>query len=278
MVKNLFNENLDDIIYKEDYESSLIEYSDDPLYERFYPILSNEYLDYITENYKGKYVGEQKYFSKQIKFINLPSRKKIRENKVENIELNKVENIELNKVENTELKFNYTIRKVNVDNKKVNNKKVDNKKVTNIYNFLNDDGESSESDNDSIDYSLKINKTINLYPYNRNEAFDILSNKEKIKENLKNTKLCLSVNNNTICRHKNCRFAHSKEELIIRNCLFKDKCYLIKKDINNIYTNVSKTKICDCRHSDESLTNYHKRVENLFCTNNVNIKLKLKVL
>ena len=109
----------------------------------------------------------------------------------------------------------------------------------------------------------------------RDKAFDILSDKDKLKDKLKHTKLCLSVINKTICPHKNnCRYAHNIKELVVRDCLFQDECNFIKKEkVNNnyIYRNVSKTKICECKHKDESSNNYYERI-GLSTIKKVNLK------
>ena len=96
---------------------------------------------------------------------------------------------------------------------------------------------------------------------NRTKAFEILSDKEKIKTQLKFTKMCFSFINKTTCPHKeNCRFAHDIKDLIIRDCLFQDKCFNVKKDGQSTYINTSKTKICDCIHKDETNDNYYNRI------------------
>ena len=104
---------------------------------------------------------------------------------------------------------------------------------------------------------IKIEKEKN----NRTKAFEILSDKEKIKTQLKFTKMCFSFINKTTCPHKeNCRFAHDIKDLIIRDCLFQDKCFNVKKDGQSTYINTSKTKICDCIHKDETNDNYYNRI------------------
>jgi hypothetical protein len=99
---------------------------------------------------------------------------------------------------------------------------------------------------------------------NRTKAFEILSDKEKIKTQLKFTKMCYSIINNTQCPHKEkCRFAHNIKDLIIRDCLFQDKCFNVKKELKNgqyHFINISKTKICDCIHKDETTENYYIRI------------------
>ena len=92
----------------------------------------------------------------------------------------------------------------------------------------------------------------------RNNAYDILSDKDKLKTKLKRTKLCLSIINKTICPHKeNCRYAHKFEEL--EQCLFSDNCRFIKKD-KGTYVNISKTKICEYKHKNETASNYFNRI------------------
>ena len=114
--------------------------------------------------------------------------------------------------------------------------------------------------NEKEDEWIKIEKEKN----NRTKAFEILSDKEKIKTQLKFTKMCFSFINKTVCPHKeNCRFAHDIKDLIIRDCLFQDKCFNVKKEIKDgqsNYINTSKTKICDCIHKDETNDNYYNRI------------------
>ena len=82
---------------------------------------------------------------------------------------------------------------------------------------------------------------------------------------MKRTKLCLSIINKTICPHKeNCRYAHKFEDL--EQCLFSDNCRFIKKD-KGIYTNISKTKICEYKHKNETASTYFNRIS----VNNHNI-------
>jgi hypothetical protein len=92
----------------------------------------------------------------------------------------------------------------------------------------------------------------------RNNAYDILSDKSKLKNNLQKTKLCLSFINKVSCPHGDkCRYAHSINEL--GKCFFGDKCRFVKKE-KNIYANISKTKICEFKHLNENSDNYLARV------------------
>ena len=81
---------------------------------------------------------------------------------------------------------------------------------------------------------------------NRVNAFKILSNKDKLKDELYKTKMCNRKN----CDGINCNFAHNKSELRVRKCLFGDDC---------IYKN-SKNKMCKFIHPCEDLKSYHERV------------------
>lgn len=95
----------------------------------------------------------------------------------------------------------------------------------------------------------------------RCEVFSILSSKVKIQTELKFTKLCNFFKENKECPHKdNCRFAHSLSDLKVSNCLFNDKCRLVKVE-NNKLCNVSKTKVCEHLHEGkETIDNYYLRI------------------
>ena len=97
--------------------------------------------------------------------------------------------------------------------------------VTNIYSVLNIEDEDN----------------------NRTNAFKILSDKDKLKDELYKTKMCNKKN----CERKNCNFAHDISELRVRKCLFGDEC---------IYKN-SKNKMCKFIHPCENMVSYNKRVK-----------------
>jgi len=79
-----------------------------------------------------------------------------------------------------------------------------------------------------------------------------------VQENLK-TRMCNSLDKNEVCRHgENCRFAHSLDELVIRDCHFKDRCYFVK---------IKKGKLvndgCNCcrnKHPQESKDDFIERM------------------
>ena len=100
----------------------------------------------------------------------------------------------------------------------------------------------------------------------RTKGFDILKDKRKIEQKLEKTKLCTYGKN---CgRGQKCRFAHSKDELIISNCVFGNSCRFVKKEQNG-FTNISKTKICLHKHPNENMDDFYKRID----TSRENIKI-----
>jgi hypothetical protein len=102
---------------------------------------------------------------------------------------------------------------------------------------------------DGIKYNTKniVNTNTNTNT-KRGNAFNILSNKGKLKYQLNKTKMC----NRYDCDGNNCSYAHSDSELKIRDCLFGEEC---------IYQN-SKNKMCKFIHPNESVENYKKRISN----------------
>jgi hypothetical protein len=141
-----------------------------------------------------------------------------------------------------------------VDNKKFVKKPIE-KPFEKVDNFINFKTEKTDKNNGWIKVeSTKEVKNIK----ERNNAYDILSDKDKLKTKLKRTKLCLSVLNKNNCPHKeNCRYAHKFEEL--EPCLFSDNCRFIKKEKGK-YVNISKTKICEYKHKNETESNYFNRI------------------
>lgn len=98
--------------------------------------------------------------------------------------------------------------------------------------------------------------------YKRLRAFDVLSDKKKISNKMASTRMCNSIMNNKECPHgDNCRFAHSEDELVIRECLFGNQCRFVSISKIGIYCNKSKTsKKCMFQHPSESASNYSMRV------------------
>lgn len=95
---------------------------------------------------------------------------------------------------------------------------------------------------------------------NRSKGFEILKDKNKIDTSLSKTKMCSYGND---CpRGKNCRFAHSKDELKISSCVFGDSCKFIKYTENGI-ENICKTKICLHKHPKETEQDFINRTNNI---------------
>ena len=91
----------------------------------------------------------------------------------------------------------------------------------------------------------------------RCEGFKDLSSKEKLAEVLKFTSLCRSVASKKKCYHKDCRFAHSIDQLQQKDCRFGLGCKFVKKMENGQYENAKfghTGKTCSCMHPGE-----HKR-------------------
>lgn len=149
----------------------------------------------------------------------------------------------------------------------------------NIFNLLDEDDNISIASSNDSKINLKTeNKTpehkkkvfhhkksllnnINLTQQtsqqnSRENALNILSNKEILNKELAKTKLCNSVSEGKVCPYKEkCRFAHSVDELVIKECLFGERCiYVFKK--NNVWNNKPGKKICFHRHTEETNDNY----------------------
>jgi len=97
----------------------------------------------------------------------------------------------------------------------------------------------------------------------RTEAFDLLTDKKKQAEALKFTRLCRSVTSGKKCYHKSCRFAHSVDQLQIRECRFGSSCLFVKHVRGPWYKNTPSKrsgKICDCYHEGETKETFSKRM------------------
>jgi hypothetical protein len=90
----------------------------------------------------------------------------------------------------------------------------------------------------------------------RDVGFDILKDKTKIDTALRRTKMCTFGKN---CRRGSaCRFAHSKKELTVSNCVFGYSCKFVKSTSSGI-VNTNNTKICLHKHPDEHINNFYFR-------------------
>jgi hypothetical protein len=159
-----------------------------------------------------------------------------------------------------EYDLSYLVQKNSKNITNIINKNPIDKHINQTKNF-----NSAKNDKDKGWIKVETSKEIK-HIKERNNAYDILSDKDKLKTKLKRTKLCLSVLNKTHCPHKeNCRYAHKFEDL--EPCLFSDNCRFIKKDKGS-YVNISKTKICEYKHKNETESNYFNRI-------NVNNNIKI---
>ena len=152
--------------------------------------------------------------------------------------------------------FNDTCRNIKKENGLFYNKMEDN-----ICEYIHQD-ETNCNYKFRLGFSkkLEVEETSSKKTLERSDIFDILSDKTKIQGELQFTKLCKFIKDKQSCPHKdNCRFAHSVKQLRVSNCLFQDKCRLVKYE-NSIMSNVSKTKICEHLHIGETLDNYYSRI------------------
>ena len=84
----------------------------------------------------------------------------------------------------------------------------------------------------------------------KDELREKYTDSRPVLENFK-TRMCNSLDTREICRHGgNCRFAHSLEELVIRDCHFKDKCRFVK---------IKGSNTCRNKHPQESQDDFIKR-------------------
>jgi hypothetical protein len=88
----------------------------------------------------------------------------------------------------------------------------------------------------------------------RCDAFGDLADSSKLETVLKFTKLCRSVRLGKKCFHKECRFAHSIDQLTSKDCRFGADCRFVKLDADGSYKNKvsSSGKTCDCVHPNEN--------------------------
>ncbi len=167
------------------------------------------------------------------------------------------ENIKKDEVDDSEDEYDlsYLVQKNCKNTKNV----VDKKPIERTSEKVNTSRNFKTEKNDKNNGWIKVESTKEIkHIKERNNAYDILSDKDKLKTKLKRTKLCLSVLNKNNCPHKeNCRYAHKFEEL--EPCLFSDNCRFIKKE-KGTYVNISKTKICEYKHKNETESNYFNRI------------------
>ena len=92
----------------------------------------------------------------------------------------------------------------------------------------------------------------------KDELRDKYSEARPASENLK-TRMCNSLEKNETCLHgEQCRFAHSLEELVSRDCHFKDKCRFVKIKSGKLVNDGD--KICRNKHPQESQDDFLRRI------------------
>ena len=95
--------------------------------------------------------------------------------------------------------------------------------------------------------------------HQRAEAYNALSNKTGLGAHLEKTRMCNSVEKKEPCRHgEKCRFAHSLEELVTRNCFFKGECRFVRYENGKLVNNGR--DICRNKHPHESQDEFIERV------------------
>jgi len=87
----------------------------------------------------------------------------------------------------------------------------------------------------------------------RVKAFAELADPKALGVVLRCTRLCRSVKTKTPCPHgKRCRFAHSIDQLVKRNCRFGLSCrFAIQTGAEGMYRNDGR-KVCECYHPQET--------------------------
>lgn len=104
----------------------------------------------------------------------------------------------------------------------------------------------------------KEKKEKEVKPDSRDTAIEILADQSKMRQQLKRTKMCLSVKSGKPCPHGvNCRFAHTAGELSISDCFFGSRCRFVYCK-NGVFSNTC-SKVCQHRHPEETEDNYFHR-------------------
>lgn len=89
--------------------------------------------------------------------------------------------------------------------------------------------------------------------YEKEKCANDLPDKEKFQRSLK-TLMCYSIYKKEECPHgENCRFAHSLNELNVKDCMFLDKCRFVRMK-NGVLCNHD-NKICNHKHPQETKQN-----------------------
>jgi hypothetical protein len=105
----------------------------------------------------------------------------------------------------------------------------------------------------------KIIKLIMPFKTYEDELRDkYVNNATELDANLK-TRMCKSIEGGFHCSHgEKCRFAHSLEELVTRNCIFNDNCRFVKFRKGKLVNNES-SNICMNKHPHENQDDFMER-------------------
>jgi len=98
----------------------------------------------------------------------------------------------------------------------------------------------------------------------RTSAFETLSDKNLVDKKLTCTRMCRSVLAGTKCRHSHCRFAHSVDQLVKKQCMFGKSCKFVHEESQGAYSNNkgygNHSKVCDFWHPEETEHSYSSRI------------------
>ena len=150
----------------------------------------------------------------------------------------------------------------------MSNQNMDAWKSGNRYEVMLDDMSNSMNEFPSLSDASTVKQTktggkknviklvVPLKTY-KDELREKYTESRPVLENFK-TRMCNSLDTNQVCRHGDeCRFAHSLEELVIRDCHFKDKCRFVKIKGRKLVNDGSNT--CRNKHPQESQDDFIKR-------------------
>ncbi len=97
--------------------------------------------------------------------------------------------------------------------------------------------------------------------YKRMSGKQKLADKKQMQKSLLRSRLCRSIETGKKCPHgKNCRFAHSIDEIELVDCYFGHSCNRVSITTNGVYKNMRNCNKCTYKHPDESINNYCTRI------------------
>lgn len=126
--------------------------------------------------------------------------------------------------------------------------------VTSNNEFITKNEQNNEvvKENDSKEWKKVVHKT-------KNKGIE-----EKLNTDTKSNTRTRMCKNKSSCNRKDCNYAHRFDELIFKDCLYKDRCRLIILK-NNVYENSFKEsssdfKCCLFKHNNETKNNLFNRL------------------